>query len=93
MKLPRRRGELLFGLAPCLAALQAARRRVYSVVLQKGFMEGAFEKDLKWLVSENVKRYVSSHGTKLYRVDKETLEGLIGKKPSHQSCYKAIGYM
>lgn len=45
------------------------------------------------LVTENVKRYVSSHGTKLYRVDKETLEGLIGKKPSHQVCRVAWGFL
>lgn len=34
----KRRGEFLFGIAPCLAALQAKRRRVHAIFLKQGGM-------------------------------------------------------
>lgn len=34
VQLPRRRGEYLFGVAPCLAALHAGRRQIYNIFLK-----------------------------------------------------------
>lgn len=35
----RRHGELLYGLAPCIAALQAKRRKIYAVYTKPGSLE------------------------------------------------------
>ena len=32
----KRKGEYLFGIAPCLAALQAKRRKVHAIFLKQG---------------------------------------------------------
>lgn len=34
VQLPRRRGEYLFGVAPCLASLRTGRRQIYNIFLK-----------------------------------------------------------
>lgn len=47
-QLPRRRGEYLYGVAPCLAALQTGRRQVYNIFLKTAV--GSKTSELKRLV-------------------------------------------
>ena len=44
-QVPRRRGEYLFGVAPCLAALHTGRRQIYSIFLKTAV--GAKTSELK----------------------------------------------
>lgn len=42
----KRKGEYLFGIAPCLAALQAKRRKVHAIFLKQG-SEGNKKREIK----------------------------------------------
>ena len=42
----KRKGEYLFGIAPCLAALQAKRRKVHAIFLKQGG-EGNKKREIK----------------------------------------------
>ncbi|KAL5478040.1 hypothetical protein EMCRGX_G024915 [Ephydatia muelleri] len=79
---PKRKGEYLFGVAPCLAALQTRRRKVHAI-----FVKNTTEKadDFKRLATDElVQKYTRSSGeTKVYKVDKATLERMSEKRP-HQ---------
>ena len=48
IQLPKRYGELIYGIAPCLAALQVRKRKIYHILLQEGF-EGEIRTDIKQL--------------------------------------------
>ena len=59
LQLPKRRGEYLFGVAPCLAALQAGRRHVYNIFLKAAI--GSRTGDLKRSVTKWKVKHMFTH--------------------------------
>jgi len=80
----RRRGEFLFGIAPCLAALQAKRRRVHAIFLKQGGMTDKRRQIKKMAVTE-VEKYAREHKVDIHYIDRDTMDRMSEKRP-HQVC-------
>lgn len=79
--LPKRKGECLFGVAPCLAALQSNRRRIHSIFMKAGLSEK--KRELRKMVQAEARRVAEERKIDLHVVDGNALDRLSSNRP-HQ---------
>ena len=75
------RGEYLFGVSPCLAALQARRRKVHSILVRDGTTEDG-GRGVQRINLAKLQSFADRHKVDIHWVNKSVMERVARNRPT-----------